>query len=732
MSAVLGSRKLVSAARPEETAKALAARHGPPDERPALRKDLSILRQVQMGEVLWIVKNPLTMKYNQFKDVHWQLIRLFDGTRTRTELLEAINRRFKARPVSLETVLEYEEFLRGKDLIEQSPAERSLTLLDKYKSLRHKKAEEKSEGFNPFFIMFHVLDPDRFMNRTIKYVGWIWSPVPAILTFIAAIWTAGVFISHWGPLWDGTMALYKFLGKPLIDILQFFFIISILGAIHEFAHAYALKRYGGECHDIGFALFYFTPAFYCDTSDAFMFSNQYKRLWVTIAGIYSEVAICAIATALWVVSYPDTLLNELAYKTMLYTGISAIFFNINPLIKVDGYYALSSLLKLPDLREAAWKYVGACFQKYVLRLPVEIPAMTRRKRRLYWIYGLVSMGYTATIMFVIYKLFDNFYSKYFPEFGFVLLIVTLSQIFRKRARTAIRVGKLFYLDKKDLALSPRTRLPLLGIVAALLLILAVPWSRRTIRADAFLKPVTEARLGAPQEGVVNEVLVREGDRVEAGQPLFRLSSATSDEETRRHRAEQQRFLKKSGASRDAGEAALVFQDAQRASSAEAALRGAEGRRDNMVIRSPIVGQVLTPRTEDLSGRYVAEGFVLARIGDCRRMVAEVPISERLLEYLKVGAPVSAQIRTQTMRSWPGTVARISPATLEQPATASAGNEPAAPSTKPERFVALAVFENPGGDLLPGAAAKVKIRSARESYLSRAWSVVWRRLRTIVW
>ncbi|HMA17988.1 MAG TPA: hypothetical protein VKS03_06080, partial [Thermoanaerobaculia bacterium] len=90
---LLGSRRYLSAARPEETARALAARHGPPDVRPALRKDLGILRQVQMGEVLWIVKNPTTLKYNQFKDVYWQVISLFDGTRTRTEILEAINRR---------------------------------------------------------------------------------------------------------------------------------------------------------------------------------------------------------------------------------------------------------------------------------------------------------------------------------------------------------------------------------------------------------------------------------------------------------------------------------------------------------------------------------------------------------------------------------------------------------------------------------------------------------------
>lgn len=684
-----------------------------------------------MGEVNWIVKNPTTLKYNQFKDVYWQVIRLFDGTRTRTEILEALNRRLTT-PVTLDLILEYEEFLREKDLMEQSAAERSLTLLDKYKSLRHKKAEEKAEGFNPFFIMFHVVDPDRFLNRTIKYVGWIWSPPVAIATFIASLWTAWIFAQNWGPLWSGTMDLYHFLGKPFLDILHFFFILSVIGAIHEFAHAYALKKYGGECHDIGFALFYFTPAFYCDTSDAFMFPNQNKRLWVTIAGIYSEVAICAVATVLWVISYPDTLVNELAYKTMLFTGISAVFFNINPLIKVDGYYALSSILKLPDLREAAWAQIGAWIQKYILRLPVEIPAATRRKRRLYWIYGILSILYTATIMFVIYRLFDNFYSKYFPDFGVVLLIVTLSQIFRKKARTAIRVGKLFYLDKKDLVKSPRSRLPLAGVVTLLLIVLLVPWSRRTIRADALMKPVNEVQLAAPQDGRVEEVFVREGENVRKGQPLFRVSSSAADEELQRRTVERERFAKKSSGSRQAGDAAGAFQATQRGSSAEAALRSSKIRHENLLVRSPINGRVLTPRTGDLAGRFVTEGYLLARVGDCRQMVAQLPVSERLLEYLKPGAPVSAQIQTSPMKTWPGRVSTISPATLEQPVTATANVERPGPPRHPDQFVALALFDNADGTLLPGAQARVKIKSSRESYGSRAWSVVWRRLRTIFW
>ncbi len=77
---------------------------------------------------------------------------------------------------------------------------------------------------------------------------------------------------------------------------------------------------------------------------------------------------------------------------MLFTGVSTVFFNINPLIKIDGYYALSSIVEIPDLREESFRYIGAVFQNKVLRLPVEVPPASRRKRRIYWIFGTAALA----------------------------------------------------------------------------------------------------------------------------------------------------------------------------------------------------------------------------------------------------------------------------------------------------------------------------------------------------
>ncbi len=361
-----------------------------------------------------------------------------------------------------------------------------------------------------------------------------------------------------------------------------------------------------------------------------------------------------------------------------------------------------------------------------------MPPATRRKRIIYWVYGILSMLYTATVMFFIYRIFRNFFMRYFPDFGVLFLVLTLSYIFKKKLRTSRRVGKLFYLDKKEWLMSPRSRLTIAGAAAALLLVLAVPWSHRKVSGTADLKPEKQMRIEAPEDGLVSEVLVHEGDQVAAGQPLFRLASSFPVGDAERHRGEREKLLKRSSAGRASSNAMLAYQSERMAASAEIALRSAENRQDYLLIRSPIAGRVLTPHTEELVGRYLTGGTPLADVGDCRKMVAEIAVSERLLDYLRVGSPVAALIRTRPMKSWEGSVATISAATLEQPVTAAGQGGANIPPEQPDRFVVRAVFNNTDGSLFPGSAAKIKITSRREAYLSRAWSLVWHWLRSVIW
>jgi len=721
---------LVSAARAGKGADALAARHGTRLERPALRKSLVIRRQVQMGEVTWVVKVPETNKFYLFDEASWGLIELFDGTRTPGEILEEYRRRLGDDDVGLALVLDYEEMLRGIEALEQSTAERNLQLLSKFASLRHRTAKEKSEGFNPFFLLFKILDPDRALTRTVGYVRWLWRPPTVAIACVCFLFTIGVFATRFDTIWAETIELYSFLKKPFWDFVQFWVILTSIGCIHEFAHGYTTKMYGGEVHDMGIALLYFTPAFYCDTTDSLLFTNKWQKLWVTVAGIYIEGILCTLATALWMASYPDTLLHELAYKAMLFTGVSTVFFNINPLVKIDGYYALCSFLEISELREDSFKWLGALFQRHVLRLSVDVPVFSRRKKRIFAVYGTLALVYLGFIMAFIATLLDSFYSRLVPEISLILLLLTLYLFFRNRVRLVVRVSRLFYLDKKEFLMSPRARAPLLSAAGALFLLLALPWYPRTIRMATVLEPVVTARLEAPEDGVVREVLVREGDAVRKGQVLLRLGSPAIEMARRADEARLAGAEGEAGRSRVMGAAADVFLAERQESAASADVRRDAARTASLEVRSPFSGRLLTARTDDLVGRWVSAGTPLVSVGETGRLVASFPVSERRLRDLALGAPVSIYLAARPFSPLRGTIVSIAPSS--RPAEKTEAPENLRPPEMPGRIEVRAAFENSDGTLRPGMTGLAKIRGPRVSLLAEGGRVLYRWLRSILW
>jgi putative peptide zinc metalloprotease protein len=727
-----GVSALVSAAPLEKGTAALAARRGPTNSRPALRPNLIARRIVQMGEAQWVVKNPDTTKYYFFEEGNWELAQLFDGTRTLTEIQDLYQSRFPDDPLPMSFLLEFEEALRSMNMLVQSVVERNLQELSWIKDARRRKADQQAEGFNIFLIPFHVFDPDRFLTRTQKYVRWIWRPATVLTALVFIAMMTGVIVQHFAPIWEQTLELYAFLRKPFWDAVQFFVILSGIGLIHELAHAYVCKFYGGDVHDIGVALFYFAPAFYCDTTDTLLFQNKWHRLWVVFAGMYVEAIVCCFATGLWVASYPDTLLHELAYKLMLFTGISTIFFNINPLRKIDGYYALASYLEIPELREDSFEYLSALFKRHVLRLPVEVPILTRRKRRIFLIYAPLAIVFVILLMLFLGGLFYNFYAKYFPNMAGVLLALTLLWLFRTQVRTFLQGVRLVYFDKKELLMSPRARMPLLVGAVALFLVLAIPWAPWTTEAEATLKPWTEVNLEAPDDGTILSVPVHEGDRVQKGELVASMSSPAVVSGLAGAAAQREALRRRSNREREAADAQGVFHSEKRAEAAAMAVAQEENRFERLSIKSPISGRVLTRRTQDLAGRFVPAGAVIARIGDCGRLKAEIPISERLLSYLHPGSPVSLQLKAQPVHILHGSIAQIESAAHELPRTSNGSLEILRPGERPERFVAVVEFDNVDGKNLPGMAGRAKISLGRRSYLWRSWRVLHHWLQTVIW
>ena len=83
-----------------------------------------------------------------------------------------------------------------------------------------------------------------------------------------------------------------------------------------------------------------------------MLPNKWQRAAIGAAGIYVEISLASLATFIWWFTEPG-ILHYLCLNIMFISSVSTILFNANPLLRYDGYYILSDMISVPNLRGQA-------------------------------------------------------------------------------------------------------------------------------------------------------------------------------------------------------------------------------------------------------------------------------------------------------------------------------------------------------------------------------------------
>src|SRR6185503_8894683 len=305
-----------------------------------LRTDLLVSRHGEEDKSFFVFKDPASERFFRFGETEHFITEQLDGETPVETVRQRVEERFGAT-LSVEALQQFIERLRGLGLVTDGTAE---------PRLQPARRRRRIAG-DLFYLRFKAFDPDRLFDRMEPAVRFLFTPsflaISAALIFCAV----GVTIGHWRDMTRELAALFRFESLALAWGICFVVII-----LHEFAHGLTCKHFGGKVREIGFLLIYFQPAFYCNVSDAWLFPKKAHRLWVTFAGAYFETFLWALATLFWRLTEPDTTLNYLA---MVVAATSALksFFNLNPLIKLDGYYLLSDWLVLPNLRRKAFTWL---------------------------------------------------------------------------------------------------------------------------------------------------------------------------------------------------------------------------------------------------------------------------------------------------------------------------------------------------------------------------------------
>ncbi len=695
--------------------------------RPKLRSDLRISEQTVNGEKSYVIKNHETNSYNRYGEFEYQLLLLCDGTRTPAEISQALSEQDPDSAIAESEVLEFLDSIEPA-MWERSLGEKNLAVLERIRDERKGRVDQSSM----LYISFKAWDPNKTLEKLDPVLSWMYTSQFVYFSVFLFI-TATYFVAgDWTRVQHDTASLYSFADKSAYDIWSFWLLLLLLGAIHEFGHGLTCKHFGGDVHQMGFLLIYLTPAFYTDTTDILLFDRTSRRQWVIFAGIWIELVVCSLSAVVWHFTPPGSTANDLAYKMMLLSGIQGAVLNLNPLIKADGYYALSQFLDIDNLREDSFVFLRAWAEKYLLRRDIDLPPSSRRQRRIFFIFGVAAIVYSVCLLGVVIIFAKNVLLSKFGDWGYFLFAGVLYFLTRKGIKSYLPGARAWIRKQRESYMTWKlTRAQTLGVLGAALL-LFVPPVPTSVSSDLVLEPGKETHLRTLVSGQIAEVLVGQGQEVKAGQLLAVLENPEIESTAKVAGAELTLASSNLRQNQDQPASGKSAQAARERIRLQKELAVATVNLDALQIRAPFDGVITTPGIRQRVGQFLGAGDEFCRFSDSRTMKARIFVSDRDLNDVRPGAPVRVKVVPYAFRTYWGHVEQILPA--------ASADDPVSQTQKLTRlgqeltnhFVVVMAFQNSDGSLSGGMTGVAKIAVKNRPLAWQAGRSIWRWLRSQVW
>lgn len=212
------------------------------------------------------------------------------------------------------------------------------------------------------FFKLDLLDAGPFTRFVAPVLGALYS-LPGVLAWCALIITAAVGLAAEPEAFTAAFeALANLSWESGVYIAIIFIVLKLC---HELGHAVALHQFAqkegvsiGEIR-AGISFFAFFPFPFTDATLAWKLRSRMRRAAIGLGGMYFETWVAAAAAILWMNIRPGEL-QSILFQVLLISGASTLLFNLNPLVRLDGYYIYSDLAQRPNLATRGSMAARAC------------------------------------------------------------------------------------------------------------------------------------------------------------------------------------------------------------------------------------------------------------------------------------------------------------------------------------------------------------------------------------
>ncbi|MBI1397368.1 MAG: PqqD family peptide modification chaperone [Betaproteobacteria bacterium] len=596
--------------------------------RPRLKSHAEVHRHHYRGQLWYVLQDRASRRMYRFNPAAWQVIGLLDGHRTVQDAWDlACHRLGDDAPTQDETIRLLGQ-LHGADLLQSEIAPDVDELLRRYSKQQSGKWWRNVR--NPMSVKLPLIDPDRFLKRTLPFYRWLFS-VWGFLLWLAVVGGGAAAAGlHWSDLTNNLADRILAPGN-LVGMLVIFPFVKIF---HEFGHACSVRARGGEVHEMGVMFLVFLPIPYVDASASSAFRSKWDRFQVGGAGMMAELALAAAAMFVWLSVEPG-LVRAICFNVMLIAGISTVLFNGNPLLRYDGYYMLTDLVEIPNLGPRGGRYLGYLVQRYGFGLrELQPPEATPGERWWLVLYTIVSYVYRLFITFAIV----TFVATQYFVVGVILAVwAAISAVL-----FPIGKGIAFVARGRNLRRQRNRAWAVTGgavgvLVAAFFLIPFPIWTR----TQGVLWVPEHAVVRSESEGFVTKLDTAPGAFVERGVALVSLEDPLLEPQERIlvAKLDELDFKLRDMEVQDRVQGQIVRDEIAYTKKELARVRE---RLKGLVVESPAAGRFVVPNPSDLPARFVHKGeqigFVAPRDQRLVRVVVgqdDVDLVRRRTESIEV-------------------------------------------------------------------------------------------------
>lgn len=282
---------------------------------------------------------------------------------------------------------------------------------------------------------YEIRSVDRIFGRLYQWGGQVFFWKPMVFILVGLLLAGfGAFI-FWGFFDHRPPVAPSKIGQGVADrmnIIQIFQgggagVLAVPGAlpfyavllvllfnfiIHEIAHGLAVKAYGRRVISGGFGWRGAGPFFFVNTNEIWL-EKRGPRIVVNLSGPISNALFAgACCLLMFASSNPDI---QVALFQMAAVAYMLVYINVNPLLELDGYYALMDWLEIPGLRRKSFAFV----RRKLLKKPIKrMPGP--RERRIFWWFALLTPVYLIFTLVQFMFFLISFLSSFFTSIGVMI------------------------------------------------------------------------------------------------------------------------------------------------------------------------------------------------------------------------------------------------------------------------------------------------------------------------